>query len=120
MLLEKGATDVADWHPIMQAQEYEPGRWVMIDTSGKPYGFVEFVRRGGEVGYRARRWAQNVQDQSVIGYYRNLRAAAKATVIAKQSHLTVDVRGASGWSAQPSPHERAPGKANTPPRTERD
>jgi hypothetical protein len=111
---------LADWHPIMQAHEYEPGRWVMLDSYQKPYGLVEFVRRGGELGYRARRWAQESKDQTVIGYYRNLRAAASATVTEKQSRLTVDVREASGWGMPPRPaSEVSPGKANTPTRTER-
>lgn len=66
-------SEVEPWHPIMAAQEVEPGRWVMIDTLGEPYGRVRFVRRGEEVGYRADDAAGNL-----IGYYRTLRAATSA------------------------------------------
>ncbi len=33
------------WHPILAAQEVEPGHWIMVDTMDQPYGAIQFVRR---------------------------------------------------------------------------
>ena len=109
----------------MQAHEYEPGRFVIFDVQDKPYALIDFVRRGGELGYRAVRWAQSQTDQTLIGYYKNLRAACAAVAQKKQSNLTVDVREASGWGTPPGPpvrpaQEVSAGRANSPARTERD
>lgn len=109
----------------MQAHEYEPGRFVIFDVHDKPYALIDFVRRGPELGYRAVRWAQKESEQKLIGYYKNLRAACSAVATKKQSHLTVDVREASGWGMPPGPRVRppqevSPGRANTPAHTDRD
>lgn len=69
---------IAEWHPIMAASEIEPGHWVMLDTNGKPYGVIRFLRRGDQLGYRSVTWAPDSKDRQLIGYYRNLRAAAAA------------------------------------------
>jgi hypothetical protein len=67
------------WHPILAAQEVEPGHWVMIDTMDQPYGLIKFVRRGDEVGYRVDEWPDTEgADGKLIGYYRTLRAATFA------------------------------------------
>ncbi|PRY65016.1 hypothetical protein B0I08_11133 [Glaciihabitans tibetensis] len=66
----------ADWHPIMTAREVEPGHWYLIDTLGDPYGEIRFVRRGGEVGYRADRCDGTGVAERQVGYFRSLRAAA--------------------------------------------
>jgi hypothetical protein len=69
---------VAEWHPILSTRETEPGRWYLIDTLGRPYGLVCFVRRGEELGYRADRTEQDGTVTDTIGYFRSLRAAAWA------------------------------------------
>jgi hypothetical protein len=81
-----------DWHPIMQAREYEPGHWVMFDARDQPAALIRFVRRGDELGYRVVSWAQDSADRELIGYYRTLRAA---TMAAHQHIITAPVpRGA--------------------------
>lgn len=62
----------------MQASEYEPGKWVIFDIHEKPFGMIDFVRRGDERGYKATLWAQQSDQRQLVGYYRNLRAAAMA------------------------------------------
>lgn len=63
----------------MAANEYEPGRWVMLDFYDQPYALVVFVRRGDEVGYRADTWTQVSAERELIGYFRSLRAATAAS-----------------------------------------
>ncbi|MCU1441150.1 MAG: hypothetical protein JWP85_2147 [Rhodoglobus sp.] len=103
---------MADWHPIMDAQEYEPGRWVIFDVRERPYALVDFVRRGPELGYRATRWAQD-GDGALIGYYRTLRAACAAVNLAKNNEGVPHGHPTDAYM-------KAPAKANTPARTERD
>ncbi|CAN5218347.1 hypothetical protein BH11ACT4_BH11ACT4_02650 [soil metagenome] len=83
-----------------------------------------FIRRGDELGYKAVRWAHDPTEQYLIGYYRNLKAAAKARYVAKTYVQMPDIRYASGWGKS-KPRVRpaqgvSPGKANNPARTERD
>ena len=61
------------WHPILAAQEREPGVWSMVAQYNREYGTVRFIRRGDELGYR-------VEDEhgNIIGYYRTLLAATFA------------------------------------------
>jgi len=66
------------WHPILVCQEYKVGHWVMLAQYGEPYAMIHIVRRGGEVGYRVDSWAQKPADAETIGYFTNLRAAARA------------------------------------------
>lgn len=66
------------WHPILDAQEYQPGRWVTYDAYNNPFALIDFIRRGPELGYRVNEWAQNSADQKTIGYYTTLRAAVAA------------------------------------------
>jgi hypothetical protein len=70
-------TNVDNWHPVLAAREIEPGHWIMTDPYDRPYGVIRFLRRGGELGYRAVTWAPESADRKLIGYYRTLRAAAK-------------------------------------------
>ena len=100
------------WHPVMACDEYEPGRWVMIPQHGQPYAMIMIVRHGSEVGYRVDTWAQRPADRSLIGYFRTLRAAAAA------GH-ELFLRGHTA-KTPPDTLTRAPRKANTPARTERD
>lgn len=62
------------WHPILQAREYQPGRWVMEDTLGRPYALIDIIRRGDEVGYKVTAWKQDAGP--VLGYFTNLAASA--------------------------------------------
>jgi hypothetical protein len=32
---------MADWHPILAAEEVQPGVWVLRDARGEPYGSVQ-------------------------------------------------------------------------------
>lgn len=43
---------MTDWHPILAAQEREPGTWTMLDPDGRPYGTVQIVRVNGDIAYR--------------------------------------------------------------------
>ncbi|TPW74269.1 hypothetical protein [Schumannella soli] len=65
------------WHPILSADEVEPGTWVMR-SQVRDYAIIRMLRIGGEVGYRAVTWAEQSGDRKLIGYYRTLRAAAFA------------------------------------------
>ena len=53
----------------------------MLDGFENPHSVVRIVRRGEEVGYRAETWAPELTDRTLIGYFRTLRAAAKAARI---------------------------------------
>lgn len=66
------------WHPQLAAQEYQPGRWVMLDTFKRPYAMIAFVKRGNELGYRADRWTQVSTKQELVGYFRTLAGACAA------------------------------------------
>ena len=104
------------WHPILACEEYLPGHWVMLDPYRRPYAMIDIIRRGDEVGYRVTDWAQESANRKVLGYFTNLRAAAR--------------HGHTLFIASKTPHKphplsghdftRMPGKANTPARTERD
>ncbi|MBN9238363.1 MAG: hypothetical protein BGO97_01665 [Micrococcales bacterium 70-64] len=100
---------MADWHPVLACEEYKPGHWVMIPGRGQPYAMIMIVRHGAEVGYRVDTWAQQPKDRVLIGYYTRLAAAAAA------GHE----RFTKAQAVKPD-YGRAPGKANTPARMERD
>ena len=105
-----------EWHPLLACEEYQPGRWVMLDQYRQPYAMVDILRRGDEVGYRVTNWAQRSTDRKVLGYFTNLRAAAA------KGHREF-LAGHTKRNAHPlSGHDftRVVGKANTPARTERD
>ncbi|MCU1440003.1 MAG: hypothetical protein JWP85_1000 [Rhodoglobus sp.] len=109
---------MADWHPIMAAEEYQPGHWVMLDAFRKPYGLIVFVRRGDALGYRADRWAQDSADRELVGYYRTLRGACSAI----HTYFIAD-HSPKGHPADSIIERRYPEwttTANTPLRTERD
>lgn len=69
---------MSQWNPIMAAREPEPGVWHMIDSMNRCYGIIRFVRRGGELGYRADTWADDADGRRLIGYYRTLSGACSA------------------------------------------
>lgn len=66
------------WHPILAAVELEPGCWELVSQYGTRYAVIRLLEMGGERGYRAVTWAESSADRELIGYYRTLRAAAKA------------------------------------------
>lgn len=70
---------MSDWHPLLAAIETEPGTWYMMGSTGKCYGIIRLLRRGGEVGYRAVTWAPTSAERQLIGYYLTLRTACEAT-----------------------------------------
>lgn len=43
---------MSDWHPLLAAQEREPGTWTMVDLDGREYGTVQIVRRDSAIAYR--------------------------------------------------------------------
>ena len=67
-----------EWHPMLAAREVATGHWWMIDGLGHPYGEVQLVKRGTEVGYRADRSDEHGVRTVHIGYFRSLRASAAA------------------------------------------
>ncbi|TPW71665.1 hypothetical protein [Schumannella sp. 10F1B-5-1] len=67
----------ADWHPVLSADEVEPGTWVMR-SQVRDYAIIRMLRIGDEVGYRAVTWAERSADRRLVGYYRSLRAACAA------------------------------------------
>jgi hypothetical protein len=66
------------WHPIMQAHEYQAGRWVLFDAHERPYALVDFIKRGPELGYRVTTWKQRQDERRVLGYYRTLAGGCLA------------------------------------------
>lgn len=56
-----------DWHPIMAAEEREPGVWTMVDPLGQEYGRVEIRRTADGIRYRAEMRGQE------LGWGRSLR-----------------------------------------------
>jgi hypothetical protein len=67
------AGEKAGWDPVLAAFEAEPGHWQMVAQFDRIYGDIRLVRRGPEVGYKA-----TDSDGNLVGYYRTLRASAKA------------------------------------------
>jgi hypothetical protein len=49
----EGAALATTWHPILAATEPEPGRWHLVDSTGREYGTVTILRVDGAVRYRA-------------------------------------------------------------------
>lgn len=64
------------WHPILVAQEIQPGVWLMVDDIGEHYGVIRLVRRGDELGYRVDRTDAAGAVTELLGYFRTLRTAA--------------------------------------------
>ena len=88
----------------------------MLDQYRRPYAMIDILRRGDEVGYRVTTWEQRSADRRLLGYFTKLRtAAATGHQAFLATHTTGDSRRASVENLT-----RAPGKANTPARTERD
>ncbi|WP_167050586.1 hypothetical protein [Salinibacterium sp. ZJ77] len=63
------------WHPMLAADEAEPGLWLMRAWDARPYAIVRAIEIGGERGYRATTWAENPADRALIGYWRTFRVA---------------------------------------------
>jgi hypothetical protein len=59
------------WHPILAADEPEPGQWHLRDAYDREYGRVVIVRLDGEVRYRA-----EFRDE-LLGYTTTLRRACE-------------------------------------------
>lgn len=57
------------WHPILSADEPEPGQWRLIDSEDREYGRVTIVRLDGAVRYRMEFRG------ALIGYETRLREA---------------------------------------------
>ncbi len=89
------------WHPIMQAREYEAGKWVMFDSLEHPYALIDIVRRGDEVGYKVTTWKQDPASRKLIGYFKTLAASAD-----KAHSLWID-RGVPHGAANARPDEIA-------------
>jgi hypothetical protein len=66
------------WHPILNAVEFVPGQWFMLDPLERPYAVVRLLEVRGELRYRVVTYAPDSGDRRLIGYYGNLRAAAMA------------------------------------------
>lgn len=92
------------WHPILQAREYEPGKWVMHDTMNRPYALIDFVRRGDQLGYRVDAWKQIPGERNTIGYFRSLHGAA--------------ARAHTAWVNRGVPHGSPHGNTTWPERSD--
>jgi hypothetical protein len=68
---------VSNWHPILAADEIEPGTWLMRGPLDEPYAVVRAVEIRSDRGYRSVTYAPESADRELIGYYRTLRAATK-------------------------------------------
>jgi hypothetical protein len=66
------------WHPVLAAVEVEPTVWIMTAQYGRRYAIIRVLEIGGERGYRVTTWDDEPRNRQLIGYYRTLRAAAKA------------------------------------------
>ncbi|HWM34922.1 MAG TPA: hypothetical protein VNR36_11855 [Pseudolysinimonas sp.] len=65
------------WHPVLAADEVEPGVWLMTAQYGVRYAIIRMLEIGGERGYRVTTYGRP-DERTLIGYYRTLRAAASA------------------------------------------
>lgn len=59
------------WHPILAAQEHQPGVWTMTDPAGREYGLIEIRRTTDGVRYRVS------HGERVIGWAASLRVATE-------------------------------------------
>ena len=60
------------WHPILAADEPEPGQWRLLDGYDREYGRVTIVRLDGQIRYRAEFRG------ALLGYDTTLRGACYA------------------------------------------
>lgn len=86
----RSTTLVTTWHPILAADEPEPGRWVLVDTMGREYGTVEIVRVDGVVRYRAE------TDGRLLGWGTTLRGAC-----ARVHEAFLRSHGPNEWEGYP-------------------
>lgn len=68
--------DRPSWHPLLAAEERDPGVWVMLDELGREYGHIAILRRHGAVCYRARFRTGDGQIV-LLGYGATLRSACE-------------------------------------------
>lgn len=50
---------MADWHPLLAAEEGPAGLWTMLGPFNEPYGRVEIRRDGDRVFYRS--WLRDIE-----------------------------------------------------------
>lgn len=79
------------WDPLTSLEETEPGVWLMGKGHQEPYAIIRIIRHGDT-------WRPQVEDRELIGYYRRLRAAAKA---AHKYQMRKAVEGAY-WTGAPN------------------
>jgi len=87
------------WHPLLAADEIEPGVWRMMAQYGKCYGEIRLIHIGPEVGYRAVTWSERSHERELIGYYRTLKTASERTHAA-----FLLSQAAPGFAPNPWPH----------------
>lgn len=81
---------LATWHPILAADEPEPGRWRLVDSMGREYGRVSIVRVDGEVRYRAE------FEGRLLGWGTTLKGACE-----RVHHAFVRSHGPGEWQGYP-------------------
>lgn len=86
------------WHPLLAADEVEPGVWVMRAWDARPYAIVRALEIAGEHGYRATTWAESPADRALIGYWRTLRSACMG---AHRAYLRTHGAGRASNSERP-------------------
>lgn len=106
--------DRPKWHPLLACEEYQPGRWVMLDQYRQPYALIDILRFQGDVRYRVTTWEQESTARRLLGYFTTLREAAS------NGHQTWIMSLSPSAMGVPDKHLRGRGLANTPARTERD
>ena len=90
----EGAALATTWHPILAAAEPEPGRWRLIDSTGREYGTVTIVRVDGRVRYRAEFGGR------LLGWGTTLRGACEQV-----HHAFVRSHGPGDWPGYPDFHD---------------
>lgn len=79
---------VVRWHPILAADEPEPGQWRLLDSSEREYGRVTIVRLNGEVRYRVEFRG------ALLGYATTLRSACdRVHMVFVRSHGPASFQG---------------------------
>ena len=83
------------WHPILAADEPEPGHWRLLDSYDREYGRITIVRLDGEIRYRAEFHGD------LLGYGTSLRSACERVhMVFVRSHGPASFQGYPTFDSQ--------------------
>ena len=83
------------WHPILAADEPEPGQWRLLDSYDREYGRITIVRLDGEIRYRAEFHGD------LLGYGTSLRSACERVhMVFVRSHGPASFQGYPTFDSQ--------------------